>query len=202
MIKKYAILGGSFNPVHNGHLEMARCSKEQFGLDEIIFMPNKTTYYKETKVLASDEHRLNMLRLATKPYSYMSVSDMEIKRGGVTHTIDTIREFHNESSDDRVNFIIGGDSLQWLDKWVEAQELLRLTTFIAAIRDDVDTESAKGIIAQIKDEYPDSDIRLLNMKSMSVSSSDIRSRIKTGDSIEGLVPEYVEKYIYDNKCYS
>lgn len=80
------VLGGSFNPIHNGHVEMARCAATQYNLEHVVFMPNKSTYYKNNDCFASDEDRINMIKLAIDDYPYMSVSDMEIKRGGVTHT--------------------------------------------------------------------------------------------------------------------
>ena len=118
------ILGGSFNPIHNGHIEMAKCAARQYNLENIVFMPNKSTYYKDNDAFVSDKDRINMLKLAIEDYDYMSVSDMEIRRGGVTHTIDTIRELKEEDPDRKIYFIIGGDSLEWVEKWVDADELL------------------------------------------------------------------------------
>lgn len=200
--KRYiAILGGSFNPIHNGHLQMAISAHKQFDLDSVIVMPNKTTYYKENKAFVSDEHRLNMLELATCDYEYMSVSDMEIRRGGVTHTIDTVRELLQEDPDRGIYFIIGGDSLEWVDKWVEAEELLKSVTFLTAVRGETDHEKSLAIIERLEREYPFASVKLLDMEEYDVSSSDIRRRVQAGESITGLVPENVEKYILDNKLY-
>ena len=195
-----AILGGSFNPIHKGHLLMAETAHEQLGTD-IIIMPNKATYYKESHKNISDENRIDMIKLAIEDKDYLYYSDMEIKRGGITHTIDTIRELQKNKLDRIVYFIIGGDSLEWVDKWVEADELLRRVHFLSAVRGDMDIQKSQAIIDRIKKEHPDSNISLMNMEECPISSSDIRDDIKNGRDIKGRVPESVENYIINNKLY-
>ncbi len=197
----FAILGGSFNPIHSGHIEMAVQAHEEFELDNIIIMPNKTTYYKESQVFVSDEHRLNMIELAAEDYPYMSVSKMEIERGGVTHTIDTIREFNKLYPGIRPYFIIGGDSLEWIDKWVEGPELLKIITVLTAIRGTTDRAKSEMIIERLESEYEGARLHILDMDENPVSSSEIRERRKAGLSIHGMVPEKVEEYIINNSLY-
>ena len=197
-----AILGGSFNPIHNGHLMMAQCAHEQFGLDDIVVMPNKTTYYKENLTFVSDEHRMNMIRLAIEGKSYLSLSDMEIKRGGVTHTIDTVREYKSMYPDIDLYFIIGGDSLEWIDRWVEADELLDSMTILSAVRGETDIRRSKEIIERIKKEHPLSNIELLNMKQCAISSSDIRKKISIGEDVREMLPENVFRYIMEHELYN
>ena len=196
-----AILGGSFNPIHKGHLKMAECAHNQFGLDDIVVMPNKTTYYKENIEFVSDEDRLSMIRLAIEGKSYLSVSDMEILRGGVTHTIDTIREFERLYPGVKLYFVIGGDSLAWVDRWVSAKELLESVTFLTAVRGENDIERSKGIIRRIKSEHPKSQIELLNMEDYPVSSSGIREKIKCGEDVSGVLPDKVYDYILEHGLY-
>ena len=143
-----AILGGSFNPIHVGHIRMAESFYKQFGID-IVLMPNKTTYYKENRAFVSDEDRLNMLSLVAEHYPYMYFSDLEIIRGGVTHTIDTIRELKKVNISRDIYFIIGGDSLEWIDKWVDAEELISTVHFVSAIRGDTDLDRTKAIIDRL-----------------------------------------------------
>ena len=195
-----AILGGSFNPIHNGHIAMAEAAHRQLGLD-VVLMPNKTTYYKENKVFAPDEDRLNMLKLVAEEKEYIFYSDLEIKRGGVTHTIDTIREFMEVDPERTVYFIIGGDSLEWVDKWVEADALFSLTYFITAVRGETDKAKSQAIIDRLSNEYPDSNISILDMDEMVVSSSDIRKRLSEGESIDELVPDSIKDYIKANRLY-
>ena len=196
-----AILGGSFNPIHKGHLKMAECAHNQFGLDDIVVMPNKTTYYKENIEFVSDEDRLSMIRLAIEGKSYLSVSDMEILRGGVTHTIDTIREFERLYPGVKLYFVIGGDSLAWVDRWVSAKELLESVTFLTAVRGENDIERSKGIIRRIKSEHPKSQIELLNMEDYPVSSSGIREKIKCGEDVSDVLPDKVYDYILEHGLY-
>lgn len=196
-----AILGGSFNPIHKGHLKMAECAHNQFGLDDIVVMPNKTTYYKENIEFVSDEDRLSMIRLAIEGKSYLSVSDMEILRGGVTHTIDTIREFERLYPGVKLYFIIGGDSLAWVDRWVSAKELLESVTFLTAVRGENDIERSKDIIRRIKSEHPKSQIELLNMEDYPVSSSGIRGKIKCGEDVSDVLPDKVYDYILEHGLY-
>ncbi len=194
------ILGGSFNPIHSGHLAMAQSAYDMFSLP-IIIMPNKTTYYKENDSHIQDSDRLDMIRLVVETEDYLKFTDMEITRGGVTHTIDTIRLLKSINPDRKIYFIIGGDSLEWIDKWVNAEELLSSLTILSAIRGNTDRKRSEDIIRRIKAELPASDIRLLDMPDIPVSSSDIRSRVASGDSISGMVTPEVEKYIYDHKLY-
>ena len=196
-----AILGGSFNPIHKGHLKMAECAHNQFGLDDIVVMPNKTTYYKENIEFVSDEDRLSMIRLAIEGESYLSVSDMEILRGGVTHTIDTIREFERLYPGVKLYFVIGGDSLAWVDRWVSAKELLESVTFLTAVRGENDIERSKNIIRRIKSEHPKSQIELLNMEDYPVSSSGIREKIKCGEDVSDVLPDKVYDYILEHGLY-
>lgn len=198
---KKAILGGSFNPIHKGHLKMAKSAHDQFDLDDIVVMPNKTTYYKENMEFVSDEHRLNMIRSAIQDIPYLSVSDMEIVRGGVTRTIDTIREFKALYPDSELYFIIGGDSLEWVDRWVSADELLASVIFLTAVRGKTDIKRSKDIISRIKSEHPKSQIELLNMDDYPISSSEIREKIKIGENPSEMLPEKVYNYIVEHNLY-
>ena len=196
-----AILGGSFNPIHNGHIAMADAAHDMCKTD-VVLMPNKTTYYKDNKVFASDEDRLSMVRFAAEERDYLMYSDMEIKRGGVTHTIDTIRFLKGVNPDRRIYFIIGGDSLEWIDRWVDAEELLESITVLTAVRGATDRNRSEEIIRKIKDTIPASDIRLLNMNSMEISSTDIRKRAQENKSLRDLVPEKIEAFIKEKNIYN
>ncbi len=195
------IMGGSFNPIHLGHMEMVKAAHTEYGLDNIVFMPNKSTYYKDNDRFAPDEDRVNMIKLAIDGYSYLSLSDMEIKRGGVTHTIDTIREYKKEDLERKIYFIIGGDSLEWVENWVDADELLGSVTFLTAVRGKTDRERSKDIIRDIYSRHNDAAILLLNMEECDISSTDIRERAAAGKSLKKLVPPAVEEYIKIHNLY-
>ena len=145
---------------------------------------------------------MNMIRLAIEGKSYLSLSDMEIKRGGVTHTIDTVREYKSMYPDIDLYFIIGGDSLEWIDRWVEADELLDSMTILSAVRGETDIRRSKEIIERIKKEHPLSNIELLNMKQCAISSSDIRKKISIGEDVREMLPENVFRYIMEHELYN
>jgi len=195
-----AILGGSFNPIHIGHIGMAESAFRLLGLN-IVLMPNKTTYYKEHKTFAPDDDRLEMLRLVSDHYSYMYYSDMEIVRGGITHTIDTIEAFKSVNPDRNIYFIIGGDSLEWIDKWVDSERLLKDVIFLTAVRGDTDRERTLQIIDRLNRDYPDSRIKMLDMYDIPISSSDIRTLLLQGKDVKGLVPDYIRDYILEKNLY-
>ena len=194
------LLGGSFNPIHNGHIAMAQTAHTMTGQD-IVLLPNKSTYYKDNSSFASDEDRISMLDKVCNEYDYLYYSDMEVVRGGVTHTIDTVRELKGNYGYKTIYFIIGGDSLEWIDRWVDAKELLANVIFLTAVRGDTDREKSLTIIDRIQGEHTSADIRLLDMKEMPVSSSDIRKKVGSNISIKELVPKSVEKYIIDKSLY-
>lgn len=196
-----AILGGSFNPIHNGHLKLAIKAYESFPVSKVLIIPNYSTYYKEDAGKDATSDRMEMVKLAIKDYPYMEFSDIEIRRAGVTYTIDTIEELLNDDPSLKIHFIIGGDSLEYIDKWKRAKDLLSKVTVLTAVRDDVDTKKSRRLIADLKSRYVNADIRLMDMKGVVISSSDIRNRVMAGISIEGLVPPQVEEYIINNGLY-
>ena len=195
-----AILGGTFNPIHNGHLAMAEAAYSEYKVP-VVLMPNKSTYYKQNDSFTDDTERLEMVRLASLEREFLMYSDMEIIRGGVTHTVDTIRYLKSVNPDRRVYFIIGGDSLEWIDRWVEAEELLSSMTVLSAVRGETDKERSNALIRELKIKMHSSDIRLIDMKAVDVSSTDIRRRAAQGESIKGLVPEKIEEYIISKNLY-
>ena len=198
---KIGILGGSFDPIHNAHLLLAETAYSGFSLDKVYLIPNAKTYYKERNNGSTDEDRLKMTGLAAEGKHYLTVSDVEIKRGGYTYTIDTIRYFRKTFNNPEVYFIIGGDSLDYLETWKEAEILFRETIFLTAVRNSVDRSRSQEIISDIKSRYPYADIRLMDMEPSGISSSDIRDRIKKGYDISGMVPENVRRYITEHEIY-
>ena len=201
---KTGILGGSFNPIHCGHIMLAEAALAEYGLDNVLIMPNNDTYYKKDAEI-SDEDRIEMIRLSIEGISGMKLSDIEIKRGGTTYTIDTIREL--KDSDRRLGtaneyyFIIGGDSLEHLYYWREIGELFKEMTFLAAIRDDINKDKLEELRFMYLEHYPEARIEFLSVDAENISSSDIRRRVSEGDSISGLVSPKVEEYIHERKLY-
>ena len=199
---KLALFGGTFDPVHNGHLALALAAYRQLEADEILFMPTKLRYYKTTKITTSAYDRYAMLTLATQPYDFMRVSDLELcSDPEENYTVNTLRRLKEEMPDTELYFLIGGDSLEHLGTWRDPEGLFSLATFAAAIREDVDRTKAEELIRNYQSEYPGASLKLLSMEAMDVSSTVIRERAAKGDSLDGLVPENVEAYIRKQHLY-
>lgn len=199
---KIALLGGTFDPVHNGHLALAGAAYRQLGVSEVVFIPTQLRYYKEGRPSTSAYDRVAMLALATAPYDHMKISDMELLcPPEENYTYITLEKLKAQYPDTELIFVIGGDSLANLSKWREAKKLFRLATFAAAVRDEVDRETAMELIRKYEAEYPGSKILLLTMEPEDVSSTMIREKAAAGESLEGLVPAEVETYMKKHQLY-
>lgn len=199
VMSQIVVFGGSFNPIHNGHLKMVQAVHEEYGFEKILIMPNNNTYYKVNSHAIEAKHRVNMIQLAISDVSYLAFSDMELVRGGMTYTIDTIRELKKVYND--VYFIIGGDSLAYIHKWKSAEELMRLTHFLALGRDEIDEEKALSYIRENEKMFPGAKIAYVAMENSPISSSEIRENVIKGISIDDLVPDSVAAYIKEHGLY-
>jgi nicotinate-nucleotide adenylyltransferase len=195
------ILGGTFNPVHNGHRELARMALEKFALDRLLIMPNNIPGYKDYDSSISNHHRLEMLGLATAGMDKVTVSDIEIKRSGVTYTVDTLRQLHGLYPDVAWHFIMGGDSIINFKKWREPDSILRLASLIVTTRDDISTEAVEKAVEELKILVPHANIDIMKIHAVDVSSSEIRRMVQAGESIYGMTPDSVVEYIYKNHLY-
>ncbi len=200
-VNSIAILGGTFNPIHNAHIMMAETVYNTFHPEKVIIMPNYQTYYKQGASAVDVNYRIDMIDLAISDYPYMESSDLELRRGGITYTIDTINELRDIYPDKKIYFIIGGDSLAWLDKWVKADKLFKITTFIAFSRHDISYDKAVLEKERILALYPYADIIVMKEQIPDISSSYIREAIKSGSSVEGMLPESLIEYIVSNSLY-
>lgn len=197
---KIGIMGGTFNPVHNGHVYMAAKAREEFALDNVLFIPVGTPPHKSDEFVADKEHRFAMLELAVKDTPFFGISRMEITRAGSTYTIDTLRQLHRAMQDTTFYFIIGADTLFELHGWKQFDEVIGLTEFICFLRPGAQNDTVRQYIEAIYDKYK-KEILVASCEGLTVSSRNIRDRIAAGLSIGGLVDARVEKYIYDNGVY-
>lgn len=186
------IMGGTFNPIHYGHLLAAEEARQQFNLQEIIFVPCARPPHKNHHDIVSPEDRYKMTCLAISSNKYFKSSDIEIKRNGMSYSQDTVIEFKKIYNDAEIYFITGADAIAELDTWKNVSELSKLCQFIAVNRPKHKLK--------IKEEYLKF-IHILEIPGVAISSTEIRQRIRQGKSIKYLVPEEVERYIYEHKLY-
>ncbi len=199
-MKKIGIMGGTFNPIHNGHLEMANKAYHQFALDEVWFMPTKNPPHKEIDGKTSDEQRVEMISLAIEPYTYFSLSTLELERVGMTYTKDTLEEVAKKYPENYFYFIIGSDSLLYIDKWMEAEKLLSMAHLLSAPRypSNPEEDNKKKVFLE---ETFGADIQFIEMEPVVISSQQIRNSIREGENISLFVPRKVVDYIEENRLY-
>ncbi len=200
MGKKIGIMGGTFNPIHNGHLMLAESARETLGLDRIIFMPNGNPYMKNTSSLLSGADRMHMIELAIEGNPCFSSSSIEIDKEGPTYTCETLAALKEQNSEDQYYFIMGADSLLMLESWKNPDYILRNCVIVAAVRGTGTEEKMEKIAGHLIYEYQ-ADIRILPARYIDIASSDIRHKIKEGNSIRYMVPEKVLSYIKENGLY-
>lgn len=201
-VNSVAILGGTFNPVHNGHLMMAQTVKEQLpDICSVVFMPNNMPAYKDVKDIISNADRVAMLQNALMDYDYANISLLELERGGITYTIDTLLYLHKLNSNLKIYFVIGADSLFSFDKWYCFEQILSECS-LAVLARDCDTIAMLEKIEQLKKCYHDADILILKNKMVPISSSKIRSCIRNGESVREFLPNAVADYIMKEQLYA
>ena len=197
----FAIMGGTFDPIHYGHLVTAEVVKHRLGVDKIMFIPTGRPAHKEGKKVVDNEIRYKMTCMATESNKDFVVSRIEIDRPGKTYSIDTVRELKKMfGPDKKFYFITGADAILDILKWRDPEELLKLCEFIAVTRPGYAKKDVLDQIATIAQSYGGK-INYYEVPSLDISSSDIRRRVKEGEPIKYLLPENVEKYIYDNGLY-
>ncbi|AIQ63095.1 Nicotinate-nucleotide adenylyltransferase [compost metagenome] len=191
---KVGIMGGTFDPIHNGHMVAAETARDAFGLEEIWFMPSHIPPHKHAAGV-SGEDRLALVREAIRNNSAFRILDWEIVRGGVSYTIDTIRMLQERYPEVEFYFIIGADMVQYLPKWKDIDELARRLTFIGLSRPGIplDLGALPSHIA--------ASVRLAEMPEIGISSTLIRERAASGRSIRYLVPEAVYDYVVRSELY-
>ncbi len=195
--KRVGIMGGTFNPIHYGHLHLAQKAQEQVQLDKVLFMPSGYSYMK--KNVLDTKKRVEMTALAIKEYSEFELSLIEAKKIGNTYTCETLYQLTKMNPDTQYYFIIGADSLFQIEQWKSPEEIFRFAILICAIRDNYDFDRIykKGeVLAKFGAE-----IIYLNTPKWDISSTDIRTKVKDGKSIHGLVPPEVANYIEQEHLY-
>ncbi len=197
---KIGIMGGTFNPIHTAHLILAESSYEQFRLDKVLFMPSKNPPHKRNEQIVGEEHRLRMVQLAIRNNPHFELSTLEIEREGLTYTAETLRLLKRESPDNEYYFIMGADSLFYLDQWKDPDTIFRLSHIIAAGRDRIPADKIGGQIRYLTGKFH-GNIHFLQVPNMDISSNLLRQYREEGKSIRYYVPDAVEEYITENRLY-
>lgn len=195
---RLGLMGGTFDPVHEGHLACARAARDACELDRVLFVPAARPSFKRERRLAAPETRLELCRLALADEPCFDVSDVELRRDGVTYTVDTLRELHARAGDGaELYFIMGADAAASLPRWREAEELARLAVYVVVSR------PGQVFDADLRASLAKMGFKVVYAEGlcMDVSSSEVRARIAAGESLEGLVPESIRSRVEAEPVY-
>ncbi len=198
--KKIGIMGGTFNPIHNGHLLLGERAYEQFGLDEVWFMPSKKQPHKENDLSITDDERIRLVEKAIEGNPHFVLSTMEFEREGFTYTADTLSLLHKELPQTSFYFIIGGDSLYTIEKWYLPEVIFEHANIIATGRDGIDEPLVLQKITELKERFQ-ANIHYLKVPRIDISSNDIRQLLRNTSSVRYMVPDNVYQYILEKELY-
>lgn len=190
---KVGIFGGSFNPPHLAHLIVAERVREQFGLDQVLWIPNRIPPHKPEAGLVAPAHRLAMTRLAVEGNPAFTVSDVELRRDGVSYTLDTVRSLQEAMPENEYHLIIGEDSLRDFPTWHRPEEIVRRVPLIVYRR--------PGVVIDSLPDYISARVRFAEAPLIEISGTDIRARLRAGRSIRYLVTEPTRTYIEKHGLY-
>lgn len=199
---KIGIMGGTFDPVHNGHLMLAENAYRSFHLDEVWFLPNGNPPHKQTSTIQTDaKQRLHMTALAIEKVPYFRLEQYESLNPNISYSFETMEYLCKRYPSAEFYFIIGADSLFAIETWAKPERIFPTCTILAAYRDDMDTkEEMYTQINYLKDKY-NARIELLATPLIDISSSEIRENVRSGRDIHSMVPKKVAHYILENKLY-
>ncbi|MCC5849281.1 MAG: nicotinate (nicotinamide) nucleotide adenylyltransferase [Verrucomicrobia bacterium] len=195
------ILGGTFNPIHHGHLILARAAKEALGLSRMLLVPNARSPLRQDEELAPADLRLRMLEAAVSGEEGLEACGVEVRRKGTSYTVDTLRELNQAHPDARLHFLVGADSLETLDRWVRIDEIIRLAAVVVLPRPGAD---APALLRDLGERAPEvaKGVRLLDLNCrIEISATGIRERVAAGQSIRWLVPDAVREIIESQGLY-
>ncbi|EEZ91866.1 nicotinate-nucleotide adenylyltransferase [Mobiluncus mulieris] len=185
-VRRIGVMGGTFDPIHHGHLVAASEVQAVFGLDEVIFVPTFMQPFKLGRAVTPAEHRYLMVVIATASNPKFSVSRVDIERGTTTYTIDTLRDLHGIYQNSELFFITGADAIADIMKWKDVDKLFELAHFVGVTRPGVVFDSGS---------LPAQRVSLVEVPAMAISSTDCRSRVKSHQPVWYLVPDGVVQYI-------
>lgn len=198
--RKVGIMGGTFDPIHNGHMTMARQAALQASLECVLFMPTKIPPHKESAKITSESVRSQMVRLAVAGNNDFMFSDLELRRTGTTYTADTLQILTREHPECEWYFILGADSFFQLEQWYHPERIFANAVILAAGRDDVPAEQMRKQKQYLCQKYH-ARIQLIDMQQIEISSHEIREMIAQGHSVDEMLPQAVAAYIHEQRLY-
>jgi nicotinate-nucleotide adenylyltransferase len=193
--RRVGVMGGTFDPIHHGHLVAASEVQSWFNLDEVVFVPTGEPWQKAAREVTPAEHRYLMTVIATASNPRFTVSRVDIDRGGPTYTIDTLRDLSAAMPDTDLMFITGADALAEIFTWRDAAELFALAHFVGCTRPGYEMDQA------MLDGIPPERVTILEIPALTISSTDCRDRTAKGEPVWYLVPDGVVQYIAKHKLY-
>lgn len=199
-MKRYGMMGGTFNPIHLAHLYIAYEAKETLNLDKVIFMVAGNPPHKKESSVIDSNYRYDMVKIAIKDYPNFEISDYEIQKQGYSYTYETLKYLKGDEGEVELFFIAGADSLMDIEKWKNPELVLSNCTFVAFNRGEYDKETLEKQKEKLQDKY-NSNIILLDINNLDISSSMIRERIINGKRVDFFIPQKVIKYIEQNNLY-
>ena len=188
---KIGLLGGTFDPVHTGHLIIAEWALAELDLDKVIFIPNNAHPFNKRSDISPAAERIMMLSLALQNYSYFEISDYEIEKGGVSYTVDTISHFYKKYPGSEFYYIIGADNVAAFQKWKDPHKIAEISQIVVFKREGIDVNTATGQLNFIKLDNPQ----------IEISSSMIRKRIAQRKQCNTMLPNKVYEYIHAKQLY-
>ena len=193
--RRVGVMGGTFDPVHHGHLVAASEVQSWFALDELVFVPTGQPWQKDDRRVAPAEHRYLMTVIATASNPRFSVSRVDIDRAGPTYTIDTLRDLHRTAPDDELYFITGADALAQILTWRDVDEIFELAHFVGCTRPghQLDESALRGL--------PEDRLAVVEIPALAISSTECRTRVAKGEPVWYLVPDGVVQYIAKHGLY-
>ncbi len=200
-MNRLGIMGGTFDPIHYGHLVGAEMARSKFNLSKVLFIPSGTPPHKDRSDISAAGLRYEMIERAIQDNPAFDISAIELERKGPSYTVDTLRVLREDWPDHELYFITGSDVLCEIFSWHEVEEILKMTEFIGAARPGFD---ASDFLLKVHQEHPEAQGRIhyLEVPALAISSTDIRARVKLGEPIRYLLPEPVRLFIQDHGLYT
>ncbi len=196
---RLGVLGGTFDPVHRGHLALAGAARDELGMEQVLFVPAGQPWRKTGQEIGANEDRLAMLRLALEGDPSFQIATLELERSGPSYTADTLEALAAQRRGDELYFIVGQDALADLPNWVRPERILELARLAVARRPEVSAEAREE--AQRRVPGLRERVVWLKMPPVEVSATEIRERVRRGQPISGMVPPAVERYIGEHGLY-